>query len=119
MNTTATVTATVTSADGTTMAYDKAGSGPAAILIGGAVPVPVLRSAYERDRGRALPTSRWAAVMCPALVVDGGASPESMRTAADALAALLPDGRRVTIPDQDHGVAPEVIAPVLAEFFGT
>jgi pimeloyl-ACP methyl ester carboxylesterase len=67
--------------------------------------------------GRALPTSRWAAVRCPALVADGGASPESMRTAADALAALLPDARRVTIPDQDHGVAPEAIAPVLAEFY--
>ena len=40
-----------------------------------------------------------------------------MRTAADALAALLPDARRVTIPDQDHGVAPEAIAPVLAEFY--
>ena len=68
--------------------------------------------------GRALPTDRWAAVTCPALIADGGASPEAMRTAADALAALLPDPRRVTIPGQDHGVAPEAIAPVLAEFYG-
>src|SRR5258707_785889 len=36
MNTTATVTATVTSADGTTIAYDTVGSGPAVILVGGA-----------------------------------------------------------------------------------
>jgi hypothetical protein len=41
-----------------------------------------------------------------------------MRTAADALAALLPDARRVTIPGQDHGVAPEAIVPLLAEFYG-
>jgi pimeloyl-ACP methyl ester carboxylesterase len=68
--------------------------------------------------GRALPTHRWAAVTCPALIADGGASPDSMRTAADALATLLPDARRVTIPGQDHGVAPEAIVPLLAEFYG-
>jgi pimeloyl-ACP methyl ester carboxylesterase len=68
--------------------------------------------------GGALSASRWAAVTCPALVADGGASPESMRTSADALAALLPSARRVTIPGQDHAVAPEAIVPVLAEFFG-
>jgi pimeloyl-ACP methyl ester carboxylesterase len=67
--------------------------------------------------GRALPATRWAAVTCPVLIADGGASPESMRTAADALAALLPDARRVTIPGQDHGVAPEAIVPLLAEFY--
>ncbi|HZD99363.1 MAG TPA: alpha/beta hydrolase, partial [Micromonosporaceae bacterium] len=36
MNTTATVTATVISADGTTIAYDRVGTGPAVILVGGA-----------------------------------------------------------------------------------
>jgi pimeloyl-ACP methyl ester carboxylesterase len=67
--------------------------------------------------GHALPSTRWAGVTCPALIVDGGASPDSMGTAADALAALLPSARRVTIPGQDHGVAPEAIVPPLVEFY--
>lgn len=33
-----------------------------------------------------------------------------------ALAALLPDAKRVTLPGQDHAVAPEAIAPVVRDF---
>ncbi|HEY7175375.1 MAG TPA: alpha/beta hydrolase [Micromonosporaceae bacterium] len=67
--------------------------------------------------GGPLPADRWAAVRIPVFVADGGASPTTMRTAADALAALLPDTRRVTLANQDHAVEPEVIAPLLAEFY--
>jgi len=35
---------------------------------------------------------------------------------ADALARVLPDPRRRTLPDQDHAVAAAVLAPVLREF---
>ncbi|MDT4933829.1 MAG: hypothetical protein QOK11_1721, partial [Pseudonocardiales bacterium] len=36
---------------------------------------------------------------------------------ADALAALLGDAQRRTLPGQQHDVAPGVLAPVLADFF--
>jgi pimeloyl-ACP methyl ester carboxylesterase len=64
-----------------------------------------------------IPTERCASVAIPTLVVDGGASPHWMRNAATALAAALPNVGRATLPEQDHGVDPEVLAPVLVEFF--
>jgi hypothetical protein len=33
-------------------------------------------------------------------------------------AALLPNAKQRTLEGQDHGAAPEVLAPVLKEFFG-
>lgn len=36
---------------------------------------------------------------------------------ADALAAVLPDASRTTLPGQTHQVDPNVLAPVLIEFF--
>lgn len=67
--------------------------------------------------GRPLPTGRWTGVDVPALVVDGGASPAAAHAAADALAHLLPGARRVTVPGQEHAVAPEALAPTLTAFY--
>lgn len=67
--------------------------------------------------GGPLPAERWAGVTVPVLVIDGGASPESMHSAASALAALLPDAGRHTIEGQLHDVDPALLAPVLHEFF--
>jgi len=36
---------------------------------------------------------------------------------ARALVEILPDARRRTLAGQTHAVAPEVLAPVLDEFF--
>lgn len=67
--------------------------------------------------GTPLP-ARWASITTPALVVDGGKTPQPyIRPAADALAALLPNAQRHTIPDQDHAVAADAIAPVLTDYF--
>ncbi len=77
-----------------TLAYDNA------IMGDGSVPADVAK-----------------AVKIPALVLDGGNSPAFMRQAADALAQLLPNGERRTLEGQTHDVAPEVLAPVLEEFF--
>jgi pimeloyl-ACP methyl ester carboxylesterase len=67
--------------------------------------------------GRALP-SEWAtSVTTETLVMDGGASPAWQRTAVKALADLLPHAQRRSLEGQDHEVAPEVLAPVLVEFF--
>jgi len=60
---------------------------------------------------------RWASVAIPTLVLAGGASPPSMRNAAVALAAVLPDASTTVLGGQTHGAAPDVLAPVLLDFF--
>ncbi len=65
-----------------------------------------------------VPTERLAFVSVPTLVVDGGSSPAFMRSAADVVAASLPQGQRRTLAGQTHDVAPEALAPVLITFFG-
>jgi pimeloyl-ACP methyl ester carboxylesterase len=59
---------------------------------------------------------RWAAVTVPALVCSGDQSFPGMVEAADAVAAALPNAQRRTLPGQGHQPAPDVFAPVLAEF---
>lgn len=71
----------------------------------------------DTQRGKPLP-AKWASITTPALVADGAKTPQPyIRPAADSLAALLPNARRLTIPDQDHAVAPEAIVPVLTDYF--
>jgi pimeloyl-ACP methyl ester carboxylesterase len=67
--------------------------------------------------GRPLPTERWASVAVPTLVLVGGNSEPYQQSAVGALADLLPGARRSTLEGQTHDVAPEVLAPVLAEYF--
>lgn len=64
-----------------------------------------------------VPTKRIASVTVPTLVIDGGASPAFMHNAAQAVADALPNAGRRTLEGQTHDVAPEVLAPVLGEFF--
>ncbi len=72
-------------------------------------------SAVMED-GLALP-DRFAGLQVPTLVIDGGASPEWMQSAAAELAGVLPNGRRVTLEGQTHNFDPGVLAPVLLEFY--
>ncbi|WP_250402006.1 alpha/beta fold hydrolase [Streptomyces cellostaticus] len=64
-----------------------------------------------------LPGERLAAVSVPLLSVAGGASPGWMREAAEAVARTVPRGTYRALEGQTHAVEPEVLAPVLAEFF--
>jgi pimeloyl-ACP methyl ester carboxylesterase len=66
--------------------------------------------------GRPLPAD-WAAITTPTLVLGGGKSDPWIQRAGDALAAVLPNATRRTLPDQDHNVDPAVLAPLLTEFF--
>ena len=68
--------------------------------------------------GSPSPLERWASVAVPALVMDGGASPDWQRHAVLALVDVLPDDRHRTSEGQDHGPDTEVLAPALEEFFG-
>jgi pimeloyl-ACP methyl ester carboxylesterase len=59
-----------------------------------------------------------AAVRVPALVANGGDSPEFFRAAARATADAIPGARHRTLEGQSWGqVAPEALAPMLKEFF--
>jgi len=68
-------------------------------------------------RGSPLPLKKWASVTAPTLVLDGEKSDTFMHTGAQALTDILPNAQRRTLAGQDHGAAPEVLTPVLVEFF--
>ena len=68
-------------------------------------------------QGHPLPTDRWTTATMPALVADGGKSPDYMRNSAAALAAVLPNARHETVPGQTHLVKAKALAPVLRSFF--
>ncbi|MEV1044790.1 alpha/beta fold hydrolase [Streptomyces sp. NPDC049916] len=65
----------------------------------------------------AIPVERFAAVAARTLVLCGGFSSASARAATRTLAEALPRGRHRTLTGQMREVAPQVIAPVLADFF--
>ena len=67
--------------------------------------------------GSPAPLRRWASVAVPALVMDGGASPDWQRHAVRALVEVLPDARHVTLEGQDHGPDSGVLGSLLVEFF--
>ena len=71
----------------------------------------------ENMVGKPLSVDRWSSVTIPTLVIDGGASPPSMRNAVQQLVDVLPNARRLTMEGQSHEVDPTLLAPVLAEFF--
>jgi pimeloyl-ACP methyl ester carboxylesterase len=66
----------------------------------------------------AVPRERAAAVKVPALVANGGESPDFFRQAAEATADAIPDARHRTLEGQSWGqVAPEALQPLLRRFF--
>ena len=77
-----------------TLAYDNL------VMGDGSVPVEVARAATM-----------------PTLILDGGESPDFKHEAADALAEAMPHAVRKTLLGQTTLVPPEVLAPVLSEFF--
>lgn len=134
-------TEAVTSADGTKIAFDRLGSGPAVIMVVGAfntreTTAPLAAALQDRftvfnydrrgrgDSGdthpyaieRALPTDLASKVSTPTLVIDGENSPPIMHSAARALSDTLPDAQRRTLAGQNHDINPDVTAAVLEEF---
>jgi pimeloyl-ACP methyl ester carboxylesterase len=70
----------------------------------------------DHQRGKPLPSSRWASVTVPALVMDGGKSPVWMRHANRSLASVLPNAQYRTLEGQTHMLKPKAHAPLLVEF---
>ena len=69
---------------------------------------------------RSVPVAVAAKVKVPTLVMDGGASLETMpfmRTSADKLGKAIPGAQRRTIEGQAHDIDSKILAPVLREFF--
>ena len=69
------------------------------------------------SRGGTIPADQASSVTIPALVLSGGASPAWMIAVGRQIADTMPNGRHRVLEGQEHVVAPEVLAPVLAEFF--
>ncbi|AGZ42622.1 alpha/beta fold hydrolase [Actinoplanes friuliensis] len=72
----------------------------------------------DTSRGVPLDASRWAGVTVPAIVMDGGKSPQYMRNAAKALSEALPKADYRTLPGQTHMVKAGVVGPAVKEFLG-
>lgn len=69
--------------------------------------------------GTPLPAQRWSAVTAPTLVLTGGRSQKFFHNGADALAAVLPDGRHEVLKGQGHGVVlmnPKALRPQFDAF---
>jgi len=64
-----------------------------------------------------VPVDRLSKISVPALALAGGASPEWAREGAHAIAAAVPNGQARVLEGQGHGVADDVLIPVLKEFF--
>src|SRR3712207_7477758 len=60
---------------------------------------------------------RSSRVAIPALVLTGGADYPWMIDVGRRLADAMPNGRHRVLEGQEHTVPPEVLVPVLAEFF--
>jgi pimeloyl-ACP methyl ester carboxylesterase len=68
----------------------------------------------------------FAAIRAQTLVIDGSRTRPYLHASVEALAETIPGARRISIPGVDHGATqnrdqwgkPDLVAPVLAEFFG-
>ena len=71
------------------------------------------------DIGRdgTIPVDQASRVTVPALVLTGGADYPWMTDVGRRLADVMPNGQHRVLEGQEHAVPPEVLVPVLAEFF--
>ena len=98
----------VRSKDGATIAFDRLGDGPAVIVVGGEV---------MGGGGGTIPVDLIGRVTPPTLVFVGGASPAGTIDLGRQVADEMPNGRHRVLEGQEHVVPPELLAPVLVEFF--
>jgi pimeloyl-ACP methyl ester carboxylesterase len=79
---------------------------------------PTLRYDDQVLGDGSVPRELASTIAVPALVLAGGASPQSLQRAARATADALPTAEHRTLEGQTHDVAPDALAPVLVEFLG-
>jgi pimeloyl-ACP methyl ester carboxylesterase len=71
----------------------------------------------DSSRDGTIPVDRAGRVTVPALVLTGGADHPWMTDVGRRLADAMPNGRHRALEGQEHVVPPEVLVPVLKEFF--
>ncbi len=69
------------------------------------------------DRDGTIPVDQASRVTVPALALTGGADYPWMTDVGRRLADAMPDGQHRVLEGQEHVVPPEVLVPVLAEFY--
>lgn len=72
----------------------------------------------DYQKGKPLPDEAWNSITIPTLVISGSKSHTWMRNAMHSLANILPNAKYQTLEGQSHIVKPEVLAPMLVDFFG-
>ena len=71
---------------------------------------------YDGLVSKAMSVDRLAQVRIPTLVLGSSGSEDDLGPMTAAVAAALPDVERRTLPGEWHGIADDVLAPVLREF---
>ena len=66
---------------------------------------------------RGVPADDLARIAVPVLVLGGAKSPDWFRRTVRETTAAIPGARLVMLEGQNHGAPPEMLAPVLTEFF--
>lgn len=72
---------------------------------------------YDTRISAGFTVERLASITTPTLVVDSTASDERLHEWATASADALPNGVHRTLEGEWHGVAPEILAPVMRDFY--
>ena len=72
---------------------------------------------YDTRISGGFDVARLASIATPTLIVDSSASDERLHGWASAAANALPNGVHRTLVGEWHGVAPEILAPVMREFY--
>jgi pimeloyl-ACP methyl ester carboxylesterase len=63
------------------------------------------------------PAERFASIGARTLALHGARTDARLARAAEAVARTVPNARHRALAGQNHNVKPEVLAPVVAEFF--
>ena len=66
-----------------------------------------------------VPAAELGKITAPVLILGGGNSPAWFRRSVAEQAAATPGARLTMLDGYDHNAPPQVIAPILASFFGT
>jgi pimeloyl-ACP methyl ester carboxylesterase len=69
--------------------------------------------------GDGLPSGELGKITAPALVLGGGQSPDWFRRSVADQAAAIPGAQLRVLDGYDHNAPAEVLAPILASFFGS
>lgn len=72
---------------------------------------------YDTRISAGFDVARLASIITPTLVVDSTASDERLHSWAAAAADALPNAVHRTLEGEWHGVAPEILAPVMRDFY--